>query len=78
MAWWRPDCRGYTSAVAEAGRFSLAEARGICRQSARRHDHCWLDNTGVEIPYEVIVPSPELLAAVAADVHPVRELKEAL
>lgn len=25
-AWWRPDARGYTSEVAEAGRFSEAEA----------------------------------------------------
>lgn len=73
-AWWRANCCGYTQYVSGAGRYSLAEARSICRGSSRGLDRCWLDNDSEQIPDNVIVPSPELLIAAGADVDPVREL----
>jgi hypothetical protein len=36
-AWWEPDRCGYTENVAEAGRYTLIEARAICTQRS------WVD-----------------------------------
>lgn len=33
VCWWKPDSRGYTICIDKAGRYSEAEARGICETS---------------------------------------------
>jgi hypothetical protein len=52
--WWKPNRSGYTVDVAEAGRYSLAEAEAICSLRSPREDGK---------PNEIIVPSPELVEA---------------
>mgnify|MGYP000882785802 CR=1 FL=1 len=58
-AWWGPNHRGYFTDVASAGRYTLKEANDICVRAGTvnrtRHDP--------EIPAEVVVPSPEWIAA---------------
>lgn len=57
-AWWRPHSRGYTTAVAEAGRYTEEAARKICADTV----YGWRDGQ----PTEVMVPasSPDLDTAV--------------
>ena len=50
MAWWMPERGGYTSNVAMAGRYDLAEAQRCCELRSKRPDG---------VPCEVVVPSPE-------------------
>lgn len=49
-AWWGPERAGYTREVAQAGRYTLAEALDCCRMRSRMEDGG---------PAEVVVPSPE-------------------
>jgi len=51
-AYWRPDERGYTRKLSEAGRYPLARAIQIC---VRANAH--LDDEAV--PYETIRPISE-------------------
>lgn len=51
-AWWRPDCRGYTHRVEEAGRYTFEDALSKCGPMTR---------PGM-IPDEMIQPSPEWVA----------------
>lgn len=60
-AWWRPASSGYTTAVSQAGRYSIGEAIEICRCASRGEGVCWIDNMGDTAPNEVMVPCPELL-----------------
>jgi len=48
-AWWKPDSRGYTRSIDEAGRYTEEEARDICNEAG-------LNNEG--IPQEVMVEAP--------------------
>ena len=52
--YWAVDGNGYTLDVAKAGRFSLAAAKEI--------SETWQGRPGIA-PDELIVPSPELVAA---------------
>lgn len=36
--WWNPNRRGYTLSLAEAGRYTLAEATAICERANRYAD----------------------------------------
>lgn len=52
VAWWAPESMGYRARVDEAGRYTLAQAREICRSA----------NVGCRgAPSEIMVPSPELV-----------------
>jgi hypothetical protein len=67
-AWWNPIWSGYTFDVAQAGRYSLSEAKKICGGAP---GGCWLDNASGQhgkagTPDELIVPSPELIASYSA------------
>ena len=53
-AWWRPNRSGYTLDVAAAGRYALSDALQCAAARSRCPDG---------VPPEVIVPSPELIAA---------------
>lgn len=54
-AWWNPERLGYTQRIEKAGRYSLEEA-----------ETCAEMRSPAAIPPEVVVPSPELRAALAA------------
>lgn len=56
-AWWGPNRAGYYIHLGLAGRYTFAEAPDIC-EHARSH--------GPTVRPERMVPSPELLAAMAA------------
>jgi hypothetical protein len=36
--WWKPTLRGYTAELAEAGRYTLAQATEICEKANRYAD----------------------------------------
>lgn len=52
-AYWRPNRCGYTTHVEAAGRYTFAEADSICRNAR--------SPSADDSPYEVVVPSPELI-----------------
>jgi hypothetical protein len=64
-AWWRPGWHGYTTRVRDAGRYEYAEARKICDGACFPQ---WSANQGIKAPNEVMVPAPEMLAAIDAEV----------
>lgn len=57
-AWWAPSSNGYVENVADAGRYTLANARQICEDAGTMKNH-----VGYAMPCEVVVPSPELMPA---------------
>lgn len=59
-AWWKPNGMGYTQSVADAGRYSFAEAMQIVRSACI--DCRWTDCAAIGVPNEIIVPSPETIA----------------
>jgi hypothetical protein len=42
--WWRPDRRGYTNKVAEAGRYSKAEAEEIVKDAGADNEKMWKES----------------------------------
>jgi hypothetical protein len=62
-AWWGPNGNGYTSLVAHAGRYAMDEAVRIC--STPYAPLAWTLNCSTAVPYEVMVPSPEMLRSLA-------------
>ncbi|HEV7297950.1 MAG TPA: hypothetical protein VGN72_01190 [Tepidisphaeraceae bacterium] len=63
-AWWRPEWKGYTQQVRDAGRYGLAEARQIC-DGPPMNPRRWTAGEYHGTPDEVMVPSPEMLSALA-------------
>lgn len=68
-AWWRADGIGYTHRVDHAGRYGFSEALHICRRACLFND--WTANKPLEegmrmsqAPNEVMVPAPEMIAAI--------------
>jgi hypothetical protein len=57
-AWWGPNHCGYTPDRDRAGRYSVDQAREICRNANYRAGS---DNEGTGLPSEVMVPSPQWL-----------------
>lgn len=53
-AWWGPNRAGYYTDINSAGRYSLSEAESCARTRSQEDG---------EPPTEVVVPSPELMAA---------------
>ena len=67
-AWWGQGRRGYTESAAEAGRYTLAEAKDVCHDAAR-----FTAGGFVKEPENSIVPSLESYAvAEAKAVEPLR------
>lgn len=62
-AWWRSNSCGYTTCLEDAGRYTFDLARDICRDANYRAGS---GNARLGIPSEVMVPSPELQAALPA------------
>lgn len=54
-AWWRADRSGYTGSITEAGRYTFDEA---------------VRSMGPKVRPEAMVPSPEMLAALARLAEP--------
>jgi hypothetical protein len=57
-AWWGPNTWGYTTDITTAGRYSFAEAVGICARAGKSQ---------LGAPEEIMTPAPE---AIEADSHP--------
>ncbi len=55
-AWWRAERCGYTSSESEAGRYTFAAAKEICRDGG--NPRAWSNEKG---PYEMMVPAPEVM-----------------
>ncbi|MET0423626.1 MAG: hypothetical protein ABW046_07120 [Actinoplanes sp.] len=52
-AWWRPDARGYTGRISEAGRYTREQADQALGWGVHRE---WLDDGR---PHEVLVEAPD-------------------
>lgn len=62
-AWWKPNEMGYTTVIADAGRYHFDKALRICDQAYNPFKP-WTQNVSDYAPHEVLVPSPELVVAI--------------